>query len=655
MLARIFAASLLTIATAAAAAIPDYSVVELFPSQEMSRANSVSNTGIVVGCHGSPEVAFMWQNGVATDLFPGCATSVNDNGMVGGYDPSRNAVIWDHGTLISLGIPGQVNGISNSGWAVIGYIRSMPIVYSKDYLYRDGQLMEMPAGCSIRINNLNQILCPGAIRNPDGSMIAMPGTSYPSGFDYSSFPGAAGLTDNAQAVGEGRGLVYYANGVTTQVPRTYSDGLAKDLNSWPLMLGDEEGFYGYIATLQGEVKFLYQIPAMAGWGHPTGQKINESGWIAGSAAHGPTSGFEEAFVLIPKAAPPAPVPGHPVAGLPVMRQPRMDTNADGRGDLILRSASGDFGVWQMDGAGINGARMIAAPNNARLLFRADLDGNYKGDLLWQAPDGAYWATMMDYTTSSATKLLDGGTGWTLVGAGDFDGDHMVDLLWAHPTQGFGVWLMNGATVKSAGAIPYPANAWPAAIGDFTNDGRDDIAWIGDDGHVELYTMNGLAGTAAGTILEAGSGFVPAFIADFNGDNRADIVWAHPDGRTSLWLMDGATVLGSTAIVGAGSGWHVIGTPDFNGDGMADLLFRADDGSIGGWLMQGTTQNGARLFLGGGSGWDVLMDVEISGDYKADLVWKCVDGSYGVWLMNGLGPTTTKVMLNGGSGWDIVAK
>ena len=659
MLARIAAASFLAIAGGALAALPDYDIVEIYQGNAPSHAFDVSNTGIVVGCYGAPATAFSWQNGQRTDLFAGCATAVNDNGVVGGYDANGNALVWNNGTITMLGVTGQVNGINNAGWAVASNASFQGNTYvQNDYLFHDGQLEKMPVGCSVRINNLNQVLCSGGtIRNADGSMIVMPGTSYPGGFDYATFPSPRGLTDRTQVVGQGRGLVYYENGVTTQVAHTYSDAGAIDLNSWPLMVGDEEGFFGYIANLQGESKYLSQMSGLQGtwWSKLGPRKINESGWIVGTATYGPTFSGGEAFLMIPKAAPPPPTPGTPIAGLPVMKRQRMDLNADGRNDLLWRGSDGTYGAWLMDGNDVMSAGAIAAPANASVVLRGDFDGDYRGDIVFKDAAGAYWVTLMNGTSATTKKVLDGGTGWTPIAVGDFNGDLKQDLLWYHATQGFGVWLMNGATILSAAPTNFPANGWPAAIGDFNGDRRDDILWTFPDGHFQLFTMNGATGTDAGTVRAAGSAYVPAFVANFNGDGRDDIVWSNPDGSYSLWLMDGAATVNSTAILGPGTGWHVIGTPDFDGNGTADLLFRADDGSIGGWTMSGTTQTGYRLFIGGGSGWDVVLDNEVSGDYKADLLWRNVDGSYGLWLMNGLNPASTKVILPGGTGWELVAK
>ena len=662
MFARIAAASLLVLSTAAAATLPDdYTVIEIFPGYSSpSTANAVSNTGIVVGCYGSsPATAFMWKDGQRTDLWTGCATAVNDNGVIVGYDSAGNVVLWNSGTLTQLGFQSYGPKVNNAGWVVGGGGSFVNNVYvQQDFLWHDGQLMQMPTGCSRDINNLNQVLCnnssTGAGIWQDGTITLLPPPPSDSFYTWTNFPSATALTDRTQVVGSARGPIYYENGVTRRV-FTMTDGGVVDMNSSLTMLGDEEGIYGFVTDPSGTIKYFANMPGPSAWHHMSPHGINEAGWVVGNATTGPSSSGES-FVMIPKyAATSGNHPGQPVAGLPVSKRPVQDFNADNRGDLLWHSNDGQWGVWLMDGRSPIAGGKIAAPANASLVARGDFDGDGRGDLVFKDDAGAYWITLMNGTDASSTKVYDGSGGWSLLGVGDFNGDHRSDLLWYHPVQGFAVWLMNGATVAGGGNIPYLNDGWPAAIGDFDGDGSDDIAWMGSDGHHEVYAMHGVFASPLGTIRAAGTGFRPAFIADFDNDGRQDIVWVHPDGRASLWLVNGGTVKDSTSILDAGSPWHVIGTPDFDGSGTADLLFRNDDGSVGAWLMSGVTPIDGRTLLGAHTGWSVAQDIEISGDFKTDLVWRNVDGSYADWLMNGLGPTDGATLLPAGSGWELANK
>ena len=163
MIRKFLAAAMAAIATSAIGALPDdYTVIELFPGATFgSGANAVSNNGIVVGCYGGQQTAFMWKDGQRTDLWNGgCATGVNDNGVVVGYDSAGNVVMWNSGTLTQLGFQSYGAHVNNAGWVVganAAYVGNTYVQHS--YLYHDGQLIEMPVGCHEDINNLDQVLC----------------------------------------------------------------------------------------------------------------------------------------------------------------------------------------------------------------------------------------------------------------------------------------------------------------------------------------------------------------------------------------------------------------------------------------------------------------------------------------------------------------
>ena len=635
------AAAFLLLATGAGATTLDYKIVEVYGGAGGSSANDVNNTGLVVGCYGSqPQIAFKWQDNHRTDLGPGCAMVVGDSGLIAGVDANSNPVLWKpSGEMISMGS------------LYIRSINAQDIAVGTGFMWQDGQVTTLPSNCGLDINDSNQVLCSDGIWK-DGTI-----TPFPVGSDGTQLMYPVGISEAGNVFGQyGQYMGLYRSStgaIELMGTRDRMTGYV-DFNDTPLYLSDTEGSYGAVSGPSGG----YGLSTNGYHGvRPTA--INAANWITGQATYGPYSGGAPVALLyipVPPPSGPAPTPGSPIAGLPVIdatyRPVSQDFDHNGYSDPVWRDANGNYGVWLMDGANMQSAAMLNVPANWTLLFKGDFNNDYKADLVFQDPSGAYWITIMDGTSATSTKILDGGSGWQLIGVWNFDSDGYSDLLWYHPTQGFGFWQMFGTTAMSYGRIAFPDKCWPGAIGPFAGNGRDDIAWMCPDGHVELWDE--VMGKNLGTIRAAGSGFVPAFVADFNFDYHADIVWRHPDGRTSLWLMNGASVLDSRSILDAGSQWHVIGTPDLNHDRLADLLFVADDGSVGAWTMSGTTMTGYALLLGGGSGWRVVNEKTTTYD-QPHLWWRYADGSYGLWLMNGLQYTTTKVMLNGGTGWEMVQK
>ena len=655
MLARIATAALAFATTSALAALPDYDVVSPVPLGVVSWAYDVSGNGIVVGCYGNTATAYKWQDGVRTDLGPGCASAVNSSGLVGGHDTSGNIQFWSGSSVIALNRYGTVNAINDSGVAVGTYwdLDSSGVPRTPHpFMYANGQLTELPATCSVDINSSGQVLCSGgpgassAAIYQNGTLTPIPG---PDGGN--TFAAAAGIDDRGEVVGLLRGLLLYSGGVTRAIPNTPPYANAVDLTSSGILVGDDEYPYaGFIADADSNLRYFRDM-GFTGWVRMRPYGVGENGWIVGMAANGPHAS-PEAFILVPRGtatSPPAVQPQPPVTAAK-----RLDLNADTKGDLLWRGPDASYGAWLMDGAHPTSAAGLAAPVGATLVARGDFDGDGRTDIVWKDAADDYYMSLMSGTSMTTARIFYQGGGWQAIGAGDFDGDGKSDLLWWNASQGYGVWLMNGTSIKYAGSLSYPPTATtPAALGDFNGDGRDAILWKGDDGHFELYTMDGLAATPAGTVRAAGSGFNVVALGDFNGDHRTDIVWGHADGTQSLWLMNGASTTDSAGLVPAGSGWSVALAVDLDADGLSDLVWKHADGSVGGWLMNGTTMRDYRAFLGPASGWSVAAANDLDGNGTADLVWRYTDGSYGVWLMSGLAPSYAGVVLDGGSGWEVV--
>ncbi len=259
----------------------------------------------------------------------------------------------------------------------------------------------------------------------------------------------------------------------------------------------------------------------------------------------------------------------------------IDTNADGKTDILWRTDAGKLAVWLMDGNHIIGADFLKIGSTVvdtpgsdwHALGALDANGDGKGDLLWRTDSGALaiWELdgnqikFADYLRAGATQVGVPGADWNIVGDGDFDGDGMGGLLWRTDSGALATWELNGIQIKSAA---------------FIKAGATTVGAPGSDWHV-------------------------VDVADFDGDRKSDILWrtgsATPEtglepggGSIAIWEMDssqikaaGFTRLGSTTVGAPGLDWHVIGANDYNGDGKSDLLWQTDSGALAIWEMDGT--------------------------------------------------------------------
>ena len=659
MHARIAALAAAALFSAAAHALPEYTIARVIPATAFGHAFGVSRDGTVVGCMtlagDTQSHAFKWKDGVNTDLGPGCATAINNNGVIAGRDATNNLQVWNGGTVTPLGINGDAAGINDSGTVAGTYKASDGTSYA--FTWSNGQVTNIATGASIFATAINA--AGHVVYNAGGNaFLYRDGSSMPiPGINGTSASPANAINDKDWIVGQGSdhgpAPYIYKDGVTTRLAGSYAGAVA--INNPGQVIGSGEGVYGYLIDLDGSTHSLSTLATNAsGYSHLEAEQINDAGWIAGYGNCPDTSPC--AYVMIPKAAGGTGTATSLSAAPPLAMRAnsKSDFNADRQGDLLWRSSSNQYGMWLMNGGNIGTASVIAAPEGGTVVLRADFDGDGRTDLLWTDASGAYYVSLVSGTSLVTSRVLDAGSGSTAVGTGDFNGDGRADVLWWNAAQGYSVWLMAGASAQQTSFVAFPPTAQvPSVIADFDGDGRDDILWRGDDGHFELYTMNGVDATAAGTVRAAGTGFVPVAIGDFNGDRKADIVWAKPDGTHSMWLMNGATPVNSTSLIGAGTGWHVAFAADFDGDGMSDLAWVHADGSAGGWLMSGTTTRAYAAFIGANSGWSLIGATDLDGNGTADLLWRATDGSYGFWMMNGLTATSHAVLLGGGSGWELV--
>jgi hypothetical protein len=276
-------------------------------------------------------------------------------------------------------------------------------------------------------------------------------------------------------------------------------------------------------------------------------------------------------------------------------------------DVVLREAGGAVAVWELNGAGITEAAVLANPGNGwTLVPAADFSNDQRDDLLFQHADGrlAQWWT--DGASITASFVLPfPGAEWKAVDGGDFNNDGRGDILFRHDNGDIAVWQMNGASILSAAVIASPGTAWQVAgTGDFNGDGKSDILFQHADGRIAQWLMDGTAIAGSSVPASLGAGMSIAGIGDFNGNGRDAILVRQADGKLTIWSTDGNAITAVTDVANLGLNWSVADVGDYNGDGKSDILFQNADSTVAQWLMDGATVASAAVVAYPGTEWQV---------------------------------------------------
>lgn len=354
----------------------------------------------------------------------------------------------------------------------------------------------------------------------------------------------------------------------------------------------------------------------------------------------------------------------------------VDTNADGKLDIIVVDDGNPANVWTLLG---NGDGTFQAPTSVTLsgeagnnLIIADLNGDnmldiadndYSTDQLttYLATSPTTYAAQVSYPTPGSYYACSY-TGYSM-GVGDLNGDGKPELVTANCSNSgndITVYTNNGdgtftAGVYYNGAASGGTNSGPAdvyteavTIADVNGDGKADIIAVNDDSS----DVTVLLGNGDGTVNVPTVGFAvagwsntPAVVGDFNGDGLADIIVA--DDNFSFAYLKGygdGTFRASRdyyAATNAYSWTYGIATGDFNGDGHPDFV-------IGNICSSCSTPMGVTVFLsnpdgslqpgmnfGSTSNFGYVAVADFNGDNKLDIA--ATDNSTGlVQIFNGDG-------------------
>jgi probable HAF family extracellular repeat protein len=249
-----------------------------------SYANGINSSGQVVGCSLTSDYsyhAFIWQNGVMTDLgtfgSDTYAYGINDSGQVAGYSMISNgnyhAFIWQNGVMTDLGTLGggyyngsRAWGINNSG-QVAGYS------YTSDgsdhfFIWQNGVMTDLGTlgGTGSYVGGIND----------SGQVVGSYITSYGP---YHAFIWQNGVMTDLGTLGGGYS---YANGI----------------NNSGQVVGDSytsDGSYHAFIWQNGTMTDLNTLlPENSGWELQRAGDINNSGQIVGA---GVINGQYRAFLF----------------------------------------------------------------------------------------------------------------------------------------------------------------------------------------------------------------------------------------------------------------------------------------------------------------------------------------------------------------------
>ena len=300
-----------------------------------------------------------------------------------------------------------------------------------------------------------------------------------------------------------------------------------------------------------------------------------------------------------------------------------DTNADGRGDVVVLNVVPGVGVRLQIYSGLDGSVLVDAPlppgassPEAVVATAGDVTGDGLADVVvgnpsyYDASSGSLTGKVSVVSGADGSALFEvtgpgygAQAGRSVAGVGDIDEDGYADIAATAPGYGGGalyVYAGGGPNRGSVLTAVFPG-AWGAGFGrslanagDIDHDGHDDLV-VGADaglGYAQVYSA------VSGELLRQfvgyhdGSGFGSSVAGgdDVDGDGTADIVVGapfeySPSGEVeagAAWIYSGADSSIIQVAFGHGPkdrfGTSVGLLDDLNGDDRAEVIIGAPETS-----------------------------------------------------------------------------
>jgi len=216
-----------------------------------------------------------------------------------------------------------------------------------------------------------------------------------------------------------------------------------------------------------------------------------------------------------------------------------DANGDGRKDLLMRAATGNFAVVHGGPTGLQAAidTGIAIPAGIRDLRGADLNGDGLGDLVWSEVPAPYYDDLKVY------------------------------VRYALPAGGYGPPATLYSQRQAMAYNGAEGGEFISARVDLDGDGAEDIL-MNENYSIARISASGYANDRFDSL------FTGLLALEFNDDDCADYAYKHITGYLRVRLGSCTTIGSSAELQGpAWSGSVYFQVHDWNSDGRDDLLMR----------------------------------------------------------------------------------